>query len=98
MCCIPLYIYGIALGDLITLSDGSRSFPSVVRRCGNYAYRIWFGGSQDEFNREILPASHDYVHEVIDELLSRNARTEFGSKNLLAVDAARTTSRKGDKL
>jgi hypothetical protein len=85
VCCIPQYIYGIALRDHIALSD---DFASVLKHGGHYTFRVWFGAVEGEFAQDIPHASHEYVHVVLNQLQQLDAQTEFGSRHLLGVDAS----------
>ena len=79
ICCIPFFIYDIALGDVVqTAAVGSRRYmvQRVVRPSGRFVFRVWFGESfqpRDEIAREL---------EALGALL------EWSSSNLVAIDAA----------
>jgi len=79
VCCIPFFLYDIALGDIVrTEPRGGRKFvvADVAESSGRYVFRVWFGGSfqpRDEIERE---------------LRALGSLTEWSSRNLLAVDAA----------
>lgn len=78
VCCIPFFVYDIALGDVVqTALSGSRRYmvERVVRRSGRFVFRAWFGGSCHPRD------------EIAEELKRRGALLEWSSVNLLAVDA-----------
>lgn len=80
MCCIPFFVYDVALGDEVeTASDGDRQFllRRVLKASGGYTFRAWFGEST-------LPASRD---EVVDVARDRAWDFEWYSDNLLALNA-----------
>jgi hypothetical protein len=48
VCCIPFFVYDIALGDVVrTAPKGDRKYvvSGVAERSGRYVFRIWFGDS-----------------------------------------------------
>lgn len=78
ICCIPFFLYDVALGDVVSTSprDGrGYVLERVVRPSGRYVFRIWFGESFHP--RE----------SVARELQDLGALVEWSSVNLLAVDA-----------
>jgi len=78
ICCIPFFIYDLALGDVVwTVPKRGRHYivDHVVQRSGRYVFRVWFGESL--CSRE----------EIADELTELGALLEWSSVNLLAVDA-----------
>lgn len=78
ICCIPFFVYGIALGDVVSVkpADSLRYVvDAVVSASGRYVFRVWFGDSFHPRD-EIETALHDL-----------EALTEWSSPNLLAVDA-----------
>lgn len=81
LCCIPFFIYDLALGDeLETTSQGDREhiLARVVRPSGGYTFRAWFGDSSHARARD----------EVIDALCDLGSEFEWHSGDLLAIDAA----------
>jgi hypothetical protein len=78
VCCIPFFLYDIALGDIVTtVPKEGRKFvvDKVVEPSGRYVFRVWFGESfqpRDEFAQA---------------LRSLGSIVEWSSRNLLAVDA-----------
>ena len=78
VCCIPFFLYDIALGDIVTTGPkGDRKYvvKEVAERSGRYVFRVWFGES-------FHPRD-----EVAEQLKSFGALLEWSSRNLLAVDA-----------
>lgn len=78
VCCIPFFLYDIALGDVVTTvpKDGRKFVvDKVVEPSGRYVFRVWFGES-------FQPRD-----EIAQELKSLGALIEWSSRNLLAIDA-----------
>jgi Domain of unknown function (DUF4265) len=78
VCCIPFFLYDVALGDVVeTHPQGSRTYvlSRVVKPSGRYVFRVHFK------NRAL-------GGEVADELGRLGALLEWSSPSLLAVDAA----------
>jgi hypothetical protein len=79
-CCIPFFIYDLALGDEIEvgpLEERRYVMQRVVRQSGRYTFRVWF-------------KADDARDEVAGELERLGCLLEwrFTGGNLLAVDAA----------
>lgn len=78
ICCIPFFVYDIALGDVVVTSPkGGRKYvvDKVVEPSGRYVFRVWFGES-------FHPRD-----EIAAELRALGSVIEWSSRNLLAVDA-----------
>jgi len=75
ICCIPFFLYHVALGDMVE-TDAGYDLERVVQPSGRYVFRVWFGNT-----------AHPR-QDVADELDGRGAFLEWSSANLLAVDAA----------
>ena len=75
ICCIPFWVYDLALGDLVE-TDEAYLVKRVVEWSGRFPFRIWFGES-------FHPRG-----EIAEELHAMGALLEWSSTNLLAVDAA----------
>lgn len=78
ICCIPFFLYDVALGDVVTTSskdDRQYVVTGVAEPSGRYVFRVWFGET-------LHPPD-----EVADELKALGALFEWSSRNLLAVDA-----------
>ena len=81
VCCIPFFIYDLALGDEVeTTPQGEREYilARVARRSGRYTFRAWFGDSSHATARD----------DVIDALREMGSEFEWHSEDLLAIDAA----------
>jgi hypothetical protein len=79
VCCIPFFVFDLALGDVVATSHGEdRKYVvrEVVRPSGRYVFRVWFGQS-------FQPRD-----EIASELKALGSLIEWSSRNLLAVDAA----------
>lgn len=79
VCCIPFFVYDLALGDVVATSprDGRKYVTDrVVAPSGRYVFRVWFGQS-------FQPRD-----EIAGELKAMGSLLEWSSSNLLAVDAA----------
>ena len=79
VCCIPFFVYDLALGDgVATQPADERDYvvSRVVRSSGRSVFRVWLGESFQPRER------------VVDELKGLGALVERSSLNLLAVDAA----------
>jgi hypothetical protein len=75
ICCIPFFVYDLALGDVVE-TDANHDIARVIERSGRFVFRVWFG-----------EAFHPR-QGVADELAELGALLEWSSPNLLAVDAA----------
>lgn len=78
ICCIPFFVYDLALGDVVE-TDTGYDLVRVAERSGRSVFRIWFGETRTP------------RQDVADELTERRALLEWSSPNLLAVDAADPT-------
>jgi hypothetical protein len=79
VCCIPFFVYDLALGDVVVTSPKhGRNYVvrKVVKPSGRYVYRVWFGQS-------FHPRD-----EIAGELKALGSLIEWSSRNLLAVDTA----------
>lgn len=75
ICCIPFFVYDLALGDVVE-TDDTYLVRSVVKPSGRFVFRVWFGES-------FHPRD-----EIAERLEALGAVLEWSSPNLLAVDAA----------
>lgn len=75
ICCIPFFLYDLALGDFVE-TDANYDLVRVVERSGRFVFRVWFG--QALRTRQ----------EVADKLGELGALLEWSSASLLAIDAA----------
>ncbi len=79
VCCIPFFLYDVALGDVVETSpQAERKYvlSGVRTRSGRYVFRAFFERRQYRFR-----------HEVVEALKSLGALVEWSSPSLLAVDA-----------
>jgi hypothetical protein len=74
LCCIPFFIYDLALGDTVE-TDSTYLLQRVLERSGRYVFRAWFEG----------PQPYDWA---VDALAALGCSYEWSSPHLLAVDAA----------
>jgi hypothetical protein len=78
VCCIPFFVYDLALGDVVATSSAEgREYivERVVAPSGRYVFRVWFG--QTFHPRD----------EIASALTALGSLIEWSSRNLLAVDA-----------
>lgn len=73
ICCIPFFIYDLALGDVVE-TDSDYTVKRLVRPSGHFTFRVWLGDSS-------WPKA-----DIVRELEELGARLEWASLNLLAVD------------
>ena len=81
ICCIPFFVYNLSLGDEVeTGEEWGKPYmvQRVVRSSGHSTFRVWFGNS----------TSPDAREELLARLTKLEALYEWGSDNLLAIDAA----------
>lgn len=45
VCCLPFRVYGLALGDVVTLDPEARNVNGIVQHSGNRVFRIFFPSS-----------------------------------------------------
>jgi hypothetical protein len=76
ICCIPFFLYDIALGDEVKV-DSDHFITEVKKRSGHFTFRVWFGDSKDSTIRE----------HVIRETEKLGCLFEWYSTNLLAISA-----------
>ena len=72
--CLPFYLYGLALSDRVTVE--ATGTLKVVEPSGRQLLRVWFHTPKDEpeqFDREVG---------------ERGGRTEWYSRNLVAIDCS----------
>jgi hypothetical protein len=82
ICCIPFFVYDLALGDEVETGPDEWGRPYMVQRVikpsGHYTFRVWFGDSP-------TPSIRDEVCAEIERL---GCLMEWYSINLIAIDAA----------
>jgi hypothetical protein len=94
ICCIPFFVYDLALGDEVeTETDGDFAWvvQRVVKDAGQYTFRVWFGEVPD-LSRD-LHHHHGIYHEVLNRLGELGCMSEWSSSNMLAVSVAADLSR-----
>lgn len=80
ICCIPFFVYDLALGDEVETSPrgGMRyNLQRVVKPSTHYTFRVWFGQATDPMIRQ----------EVASEARQLGCLFEWFSSNLMALDA-----------
>ena len=78
ICCIPFFLYDLALGDVVrTAPKGGRRYvlDRVIKPSRRYTFRVWFGQS-------FQPRD-----EIASDLVRMGSLVEWSSRNLIAVDA-----------
>jgi hypothetical protein len=80
LCCIPFFIYNLALGDVLRVSirDGAPLVEEVVSRAGHHTFRAWFG-------KAFFPVVREQV--IADITALPGCLFEWYGTNLLAIDA-----------
>ena len=73
LCCIPFFLYDVALGDEVLLTPDN-VLAEVVHRSGQITFRVWFG-EQDATRRQ----------DVVREIEEMKPLMEWSSENLLAL-------------
>lgn len=79
ICCIPFFLYDVALGDIVeTTPQGTREYlvSRVLKRSGRYVFRVYFKRSQYRYREETFEALRDL-----------GALLEWSSRSWLAIDA-----------
>lgn len=78
ICCIPFFIYDLALGDMVAVSaaeDGSYVFDRVVISSGRVTFRIYFGRAESRFQADVMM-----------DLAKAPIRIERFSESVVALD------------
>lgn len=73
VCCIPFFLYDVAMGDVVEWNDSDRMLR-VVERSGSFVFRVWFDPGADQSS-------------TIASLESMGALVERSSARLIALDA-----------
>jgi hypothetical protein len=79
ICCIPFFVYDIALGDVVSttaIKEVQFAVEEVVNPSGHYTFRVWF----KEANPQKLRV------EIIESLNRMECGIEWSSTHLLAID------------
>jgi hypothetical protein len=80
ICCTPLYVYDLALGDEVetgTIMGQPGMIKGVVKRSGHLTLRAWFQDS-------VQPKAQMEVEEGLNRL---GCLLEWGTEDLLGIDA-----------
>ncbi|MGI3786462.1 MAG: DUF4265 domain-containing protein [Janthinobacterium lividum] len=76
ICCIPFFLYDIALGDIVSSrTDGSGLVERVVRHSGRYVFRAILNDLEAPFD------------DVIAWIAQRGGLIEWSSRSMIAIDA-----------
>jgi hypothetical protein len=78
ICCIPFFIYDLALGDMVAVrvaQNGSYVFERVIARSGHLTFRIYFGRAESRFQADVMM-----------DLVKAPIRIERFSENVVALD------------
>lgn len=80
ICCIPFFIYDLALGDIIRIApqEGRNVVEGVVETHGHHTFRVWFGDAATAASSR---------EELLARVESSHCLHEWFSDNLLAIDA-----------
>ena len=78
LCCIPLYAYDLALGDVVE-TDSDHNVVRIVEPSGRYVFRVWSA------------AAPEAAEPVLGQLAAMGCLIEQGSAHLFAVDAKDAT-------
>jgi hypothetical protein len=83
ICCIPFFIYDLALGDFVR-TDANYMLHSVEERSGRYTFRAWFGpaANLDDVALQVL------LDLITTEIRQLNGSVEQWSRNLIAISVA----------
>lgn len=73
VCCIPFFVYDIALGDEVEV-DAHFVFQRIVNKSKQLTFRIWFGGQEAAMRQA-----------AVNEIEALNPLVEWSSENLLAL-------------
>src|SRR6266487_3803765 len=80
ICCIPFFVYNLALGDEVeTEPESGKNYvvQRVIRSSGHWTFRAWFKDTSDPAARSEVPA----------EIERLDCLVEWFSANLLGIDA-----------
>jgi hypothetical protein len=75
LCCIPLFLYNISLGDQVK-TDSDYWITEVVKPSGHYTFRVWFGDSKS-------PGIQEAVKLTVEKF---GGLYEWYTDKLLAID------------
>lgn len=76
VCCIPFFVYDLALGDVVaTMSERDHVLSQVVRPSGRFVFRAW------------LASAGPWRSTILERLGSLGCLLEWSSMDLVAVDS-----------
>lgn len=78
ICCIPFFIYDLALGDMVAVraaKDGSYAFDRVVTSSRHVTFRVYFGQAGPRLQADVMM-----------DLAKAPIRMERFSENVVALD------------
>lgn len=75
ICCIPMFAYGLALGDVVE-TDHDFLITNIYQKSGRIAIRVWI-------NEQI---TQEKVEELIGKILDLDCLVEWYSQHLLGID------------
>ncbi|WP_407554729.1 DUF4265 domain-containing protein [Streptomyces sp. Pv4-95] len=80
VCCLPFRVYGLALGDIVSLDADARCINGVVRSSGNRLFRIFFPPS--------VPAGifHAAKENVSTAIRDAGLKVEWSGDRHVAID------------
>ncbi len=74
ICCIPFFVYNLALDDIVE-TDASYCVTKVVERSGRFVFRVW--------NRS---GDKEYLASIVRRLEEFGALVERSSESVIAID------------
>ncbi|MEU3936349.1 DUF4265 domain-containing protein [Streptomyces sp. NPDC029044] len=80
VCCLPFRVYGLALGDIVSLDSEARTIVDVVRSSGNRVFRVFFpySASEGEF--------HEAKGEVASVIREAGLQAEWSGDRHVAIN------------
>ncbi len=76
ICCIPFFVYNLALGDIVE-TDAGYCVTKVVERSGRFVFRVWMQTEEQSF-----------VSSFVKHLEDFGALVERSSAHMIAIDTA----------
>ncbi|WP_412520606.1 DUF4265 domain-containing protein [Actinomadura madurae] len=64
VCCLPFRVYGLAMGDVVSLDEEARSVNKIIRHSGNRVFRIFFPSSPSL--KDFLSAKDSVISAIRD--------------------------------
>ncbi len=75
ICCIPFFIYDVALGDIVEAVNNR--VTRVIERSGRYVFRVW-----------LSPEGELEIVKIVQRLYEHGALVERSSRRMFAIDAS----------